>query len=188
MLARYSVQTSEEARRSQDLDELLVRTGRGDREAFAKLYGLTRGGVYGTVLSLLHDAQEAQDAAQDVFVKVWESAPGYRPQGSPMAWLLTIARNTARMRLRREGRQVSLDEEGWNAIPASEPEVSSEDRLLLQEGLGRLGEEDRRILLLHAGGLKHREIAGLLELPLSTVLSKYHRGLKKMRALMKGES
>ena len=81
-----------------------------------------------------------------------------------------------------------LDGEGWNAIPAGEPGVSAEDRLLLQEGLGRLGEEERYILLLHAGGLKHREIAALLELPLSTVLSKYHRGLKKLHSLMKGEN
>ena len=161
MLALDSVQTSEE-----ELDTLLLRTGRGDREAFARLYGLSRGAVYGLALALLHDAQEAQDVSQDVFVKVWESAPSYRPQGTPMAW---------------------LDEESWNAIPAGEPGVSAEDRLLLQEGLGRLGEEERYILLLHAGGLKHREIAALLELPLSTVLSKYHRGLKKMRAQMKGE-
>lgn len=182
MLALDSVQTSEE-----ELDTLLLRTGRGDREAFARLYGLSRGAVYGLALALLHDAQEAQDVSQDVFVKVWESAPSYRPQGTPMAWLLTVARNTARMRLRQGGRQVLLDEESWNAIPAGEPGVSAEDRLLLQEGLGRLGEEERYILLLHAGGLKHREIAALLELPLATVLSQYRRGLKKLKRAMEGE-
>ena len=58
-----------------------------------------------------------------------------------------------------------------------------------QEALAQLGAEERQIVLLHAvTGLKHREIAALLELPLSTVLSKYHRGLKKLKALMKGES
>ena len=76
-----------------------------------------------------------------------------------------------------------------NAIPAAAPDVSPEDRQVLQDALARLGAEERRIILLHAvAGLKHRETAQLLELPLSTVLSKYHRGLKKLRALMKGES
>ena len=57
------------------------------------------------------------------------------------------------------------------------------------KALAGLGAEERQIVLLHAvAGLKHREIAQLLELPLSTVLSKYHRGLKKLRAQMKGES
>lgn len=189
MLAALSVQTTEEeARRRGELEQLLLRTGQGDRDAFARLYSLTRDGVYALALSLLHDAHEAQDIAQDTFVKVWESAPAYRPQGSPMAWLLTVARNLARTRLRQGGRQVGLDEEAWNAIPAAAPDVSPEDRQLLQEALARLSPEERQIILLHAAaGLKHRETAQLLELPLSTVLSKYHRGLKKLKALMKGE-
>ena len=189
MLAALSVQTTEEeARRRGELEQLLLRTGQGDRDAFARLYSLTRDGVYALALSLLHDAHEAQDIAQDTFVKVWESAPAYRPQGSPMAWLLTVARNLARTRLRQGGRQVGLDEEAWNAIPAAAPDVSPEDRQLLQEALARLSPEERQIVLLHAAaGLKHRETAQLLELPLSTVLSKYNRGLKKLKALMKGE-
>lgn len=185
MLTGLAVQTTEE--KDRELDRLLLRVGQGDREAFARLYSLTRGAVYALALSLLRDAHEAQDVAQDVYVKVWESAPAYRSQGSPMAWLLTVARNLARSRLRRSGRQITLDEETWNAIPAAAPDV--EDRQLLQGALARLGAEEREIVLLHAvTGLKHREIAQLLELPLSTVLSKYHRGLKKLRAQMKGES
>ena len=185
MLTGLAVQTTEE--KDRELDRLLLRVGQGDREAFARLYSLTRGAVYALALSLLRDAHEAQDVAQDVFVRVWESAPAYRSQGSPMAWLLTVARNMARSRLRQSGRQIALDEEAWNAIPAAAPDV--EDRQLLQGALARLGAEEREIVLLHAvTGLKHREIAQLLELPLSTVLSKYHRGLKKLRAQMKGES
>ena len=189
MLTLLGVQTTEEEIRSRELEQLLLQVGRGDREAFARLYGLTRGAVYALALSLLRDAHEAQDVAQDAFVQVWERAPSYRPQGSPMAWLLTVTRNLALSRLRRSGRQTALDEEAWNAIPAAAPDVSPEDRQVLQDALARLGAEERRIILLHAvAGLKHRETAQLLELPLSTVLSKYHRGLKKLRALMKGES
>ena len=188
MLTLLGVQTTEEEIRSRELEQLLLQVGRGDREAFARLYGLTRGAVYALALSLLRDAHEAQDVAQDAFVQVWERAPSYRPQGSPMAWLLTVTRNLALSRLRRSGRQTALDEAAWNAIPAAAPDVSPEDRQVLQDALARLGAEERRIILLHAvAGLKHRETAQLLELPLSTVLSKYHRGLKKLRALMKGE-
>ena len=189
MLAALSVQTTEEENESRrELDGLLLRVGQGDRNAFARLYALTRGAVYALALSLLRDCQEAQDVSQDTFVKVWESAPGYQSQGSPMAWLLTIARNLARSRLRQGGRQVELDEEEWNALPASLPAVTSEDRVVLQEALAGLGAEERQIVLLHAvTGLKHREIALLLELPLSTVLSKYHRGLKKLKIMMRGE-
>ena len=59
---------------------------------------------------------------------------------------------------------------------------------LLQGALASLADEERRIVLLHAvTGMKHREIAALLELPLPTVLSKYHRALKKMRIFLEGD-
>ena len=57
-----------------------------------------------------------------------------------------------------------------------------------RDALADLSDEERRVVLLHAvTGMKHREIAALLELPLPTVLSKYHRALKKMRSLLEGD-
>ena len=125
MLTLLGAQTTEDetARRDRELEQLLLQVGRGDREAFAQLYGLTRGAVYALALSLLRDAHEAQDVAQDAFVKVWENAPSYRPQGSPMAWLLTVARNLARSRLRRSERQTTL-----NGTPSPPPRRTSPTR------------------------------------------------------------
>ena len=150
MLTLLGIQTMEEdpAGRNRELDRLLLRVGEGDREALAEVYHRARASVYALALSLLKDAHEAEDVAQDTFVKVWESAPGYRAQGSPMAWMLTIARNLARMRLRREGRQVGLEDEEWNAIPADAPAVSPEDRQVLQTALAALGAEERQFILL----------------------------------------
>ena len=66
--------------------------------------------------------------------------------------------------------------------------MTAEDREVLSAALGVLGEQERQIVLLHAvSGLKHREIAQLMELPLATVLSKYHRGLKKLKKKLEGE-
>ena len=66
--------------------------------------------------------------------------------------------------------------------------VRFHERNILQHALANLGDEERRIVLLHAvTGMKHREIAALLELPLPTVLSKYHRALKKMRSFLEGD-
>ena len=171
-----------------ELEGLLLDLAAGDREALAQVYRRTRAAVYAVALSFLKDAHEAQDVTQDVFVRIWESAPAYRPQGSPMAWIMTIARNLSLMKLREKRKLVELDQEEWNAIPAEAPSVTTEDRALLQEALTILTDEERQILLLHAvSDLKHREIAQVLELPLSTVLSKYHRSLKKLRNHMKGE-
>ena len=176
------------AEERRELQRLLIRVAGGDRDALAELYQRTRAAVYGLALSYLKNAHDAQDLTQDVYVQVWDCAEQYRPTGSAMGWLLAVCRNLCLMRLRREERHAALSEEEWNAIPAQECGLDADERALLQGALARLADEERRIVLLHAvTGMKHREIAALLELPLPTVLSKYHRALKKMRIFLEGD-
>lgn len=171
-----------------ELQQLLLHIAGGERDALAALYQRTRTAVYGLALSYLKNAQDAQDLTQDVYVQVWDCAAQYRPIGSPMGWLLTVCRSLCLMRLRREERHAALSEEEWDAIPARECGLDADERALLQGALAVLGEEERRIVLLHAvTGMKHREIAALLALPLPTVPSKYHRALKKMRSCLEGD-
>ena len=171
-----------------ELDRLLADVARGDQDALAGLYHRTRAAVYAMALSILKNTHDAQDVTQDTFVRVWDSAPQYRSQGTPMAWLLTITRNLARMRLRQGTRETELDKTEWEAIPADAQGVTPEDRQLLQTALAALSPTERQIVLLHAvTGLKHREIAEIVELPLATVLSKYHRALRKLKKWMKGD-
>ncbi|WP_418500147.1 RNA polymerase sigma factor [Dysosmobacter sp.] len=171
-----------------ELQQLLIHIAGGEREALAELYQRTRSAVYGLALSYLKNAQDAQDLTQDVYVQVWDCAAQYRPTGSPMGWLLAVCRNLCLTRLRREERHAALSEEEWDAIPARECGLDADERALLQGALASLADEERRVVLLHAvTGLKHREIAALLELPLPTVLSKYHRALKKMRSFLEGD-
>ena len=171
-----------------ELQQLLIHIAGGEREALAELYQRTRSAVYGLALSYLKNAHDAQDLTQDVYVQVWDRAEQYRLIGSPMGWLLAVCRNLCLMRLRREERHAALSEEEWDAIPARECGLDADERALLQGALASLTDEERRVVLLHAvTGLKHREIAALLELPLPTVLSKYHRALKKMRSFLEGD-
>ena len=178
------------------LQQLLLHIAGGERDALAALYQRTRTAVYGLALSYLKNAQDAQDLTQDVYVQVWDCAAQSRPPGTPMGWrlpvgrglLLAVCRNLCLMRLRREERHAALSEEEADAIPTQECGLDADERALLQGALARLADEERRIVLLHAGtGMKHREIAALLELPLPTVLSKYHRALKKMRSCLEGD-
>ena len=171
-----------------ELQQLLLHIAGGERDALAELYQRTRTAVYGLALSYLKNAQDAQDLTQDVYVQVWDCAAQYRPTGSPMGWLLAVCRSLCLMRLRREERHAALSEEEWDAIPAQECGLDADERALLQGALANLSDEERRVVLLHAvTGMKHREIAALLELPLPTVLSKYHRALKKMRSFLEGD-
>mgnify|MGYP000302539297 CR=1 FL=1 len=177
------------AEEAQELRRLLSGVAAGNRDDLAQLYRRTRTAVYGLALSYLRNAHDAQDLTQDVYVHIWDTADRYRPTGSPIGWVLAVCRNLCLMRLRRTERHAVLSEAEWDAIPQQETGLTTEERTLLQHVLSRLGEEERRIVLLHAvTGLKHREIAALLELPLPTVLSKYHRAIRKMRADLEGDN
>jgi len=102
-----------------------------------------------------------------------------------MPWTLTIAKNLATDKLRERTRRswVAADEaEAEMANLTTDPGMDPEDRMMLELALKNLTAEELQIVMLHAvGGMKHREIAKLMELPLATVLSKYHRSLKKLR-------
>ena len=171
------------------LDCCLARVAGRDREALAELYQRTRTSVYGFALSILKNTQDAEDVLHDCYVNLSAAAAGYRSSGKPMAWILTITRNLCLMKLRERQKTAGLPREDWERYLDSREEITPEDRLVLIQCMRRLNDQERQIVVLHAvSGFKHREIAELMELPVSTVLSKYRRALKKLRqSLEEGE-
>jgi RNA polymerase sigma-70 factor (ECF subfamily) len=154
----------------------------GDKNALGMLYTNTKAAVYGFALSIVRNAQDAEDVLQDTFVNIYTSAQSYKKMGKPMAWILTITRNLALMKLRARKTIADSFEDDWNLSVADTSAVPGEDRLMLSMALRSVTPEESQIVMLHAvAGFKHREIAEVLELPLSTVLSKYNRALKKLR-------
>lgn len=170
------------------LDEgLLPRVGQGDTSALEALYVQTERAVYALALSILRDPEEAQDVTQEVYLKVRAAAHLYVPQGKPLAWLFTITKNLCRDVQRTWGRTDQAPE-GLEDDARFSYVSDPTDRLVLEAALKALGDEERQVVLLHAvSGLKHREIAQDLGLPLSTVLSRYNRALKKLKRYLTEE-
>ncbi len=167
------------------LEEILAAIAHGDKEALQHLYQSTRTAVYGFALSILKNRHDAEDILQEVYIRIFHSSDSYRPEGKPMAWIFAITRNLALMRLREGRRYGELPEEAWAQIPAKDSGLSTEDRMALDAAMQGLTDEERQIVMLHAlTGMKHREIAEVMELALPTVLSKYHRAIKKMRHML----
>lgn len=170
-----------------DLDEkLILRMAEGDNDAFHDLYQQTCSAVYGFALSILRNAHDAENVMHDTYIRIHRSAASYRPMGKPMAWILTIVRNLCYTMLKNGDICEDISEYD-NLLHVSEQERTV-DRMVLQKALEVLPFEDRQIVILHAlTGMKHREIAELLDLPLGTVLSKYKRSLTKMRKEIEGK-
>ena len=169
-----------------DLEELLRQIALGSQQAFEELYRATDSAIYGYALSLMRNHHEAQDIMMDTYLKIRCAAHLYMPMGKPMAWILTITKNIARTKLRSAGRQIPLDDLG-ETTPSFDRD--SEEAVALEQAMKVLGDQERQILILHAvTGLKHREIAEMLGMPLATVLSKYARSLKKLKKALEEDS
>lgn len=169
-----------------DLEELLRQIALGSQQAFEELYRATDSAIYGYALSLMRNHHEAQDVMMDTYLKIRCAAHLYMPMGKPMAWILTITKNIARTKLRSAGRQIPLDDPE-ETTPSFDRD--SEEAVALEQAMKVLGDQERQILILHAvTGLKHREIAEMLGMPLATVLSKYARSLKKLKKALEEDN
>ena len=99
-----------------------------------------------------------------------------------MAWILTIVKNLALNKLRQSGKQGESIEEQFHLESEENLAQNVENEMIISVLLHVLTDEEREIVVLHAQtGMKHREIAEILNLSLPTVLSKYSRALAKMR-------
>ena len=165
-------------------ESLIQRIAQGEQNALAALYERHREAVFGYALSVLRDRDQAEDALQETFLQVWTAAARYVVRGkSPVTWLLGITKNV--MRTMRRKQLTLLDENAPEIPEETDRFLEVENRMVTRAVLSKLSEVEREIVMLHAvAGLKHREIAAHLELPLSTVLSKYNRALKKLRTML----
>ena len=171
---------------AKELRELIRRIGLGEEEALVSLYERTKSAVYGFALSISKNHADAEEIMQDTFLAVDANAERYQPVGSPMAWILTITRNLAYGRLRQAKREAPVEElPEVGAAPIFQEQT--ENRMVLEAALQTLKEEERQIVMLHAvSGLRHREVAAIMGMSLSGVLSKYHRALAKLQKQLGG--
>jgi RNA polymerase sigma-70 factor (ECF subfamily) len=164
-------------------DNLIKKIAAHNAESFERLYMLSSSAVYGLAYSIVGNQVDAEDVVQDVYLSVYEKAHQYKGGGKAMAWIFTITRNHALMIIRdRNKRQhVNLDDVYDVGIDHNIEEKIYNDKLI-KVILETLNEDERQIVIMHSmSNIKHKEIADILEMPLSTVLSKYNRALKKLK-------
>jgi RNA polymerase sigma-70 factor (ECF subfamily) len=150
----------------------------GDAQAFAALVTRHRDGVYSFVRHVVGHEADAQDLAQEAFVRAYAALDRFRPGAPFEPWLYTIAANLCRSYLRRRRwRPLSLDAGAAGvdlpAPPGTDPALAAERRdetRRIHAALRALPPEQRLVIVLrHLNGCPYQEIARVLELPASTV-------------------
>jgi RNA polymerase sigma-70 factor, ECF subfamily len=171
-------------------EDLLIRVGRGDREAFAALYDLVAATVYGLARRVVRDPQLAEDVAQEALVEVWRLAPQFDPtKGKAMSWIATIAHRRAIDRVRSEQSRRDREDrvtQGQRAETTGD-EVSAGimrqvTRDSVSTSLACLTDTQREVIqLAFYDGRTYTEVAELLGIPLGTAKTRIRDGLIKLR-------
>lgn len=170
-----------------ELERLLARVALGEREAFLAVYERTSAKLYGVCLRILKDRTMADDALQDVYVKIWRNADSYRAgRNSPMSWLIAIARNHAIDMMRAAAPATdALDEAAELAVDAPDPEASAiigSEAQRMQKCLDELDRDKAAsVKAAYVEGYSYRELADRYAVPINTMRTWLRRSLIRLR-------
>ena len=172
---------------SQDIADLIARCALRDRAAFRLLYERTSAKLFGVTLRILKDRSEAEEALQEVFVKVWQRADRYvAGTTSPISWLVAVARNHS-LDILRARRPPSDDIDVALEIPDAGPSPEratqdSQEKNQIENCLGTL-EPDRADAVRGAylDGYSYEELATRYTVPLNTMRTWLRRSLIKLK-------
>jgi len=168
-----------------DYHDLIARIANKDESAFEELYYQTRLPVFSILLAIVKDKAVAEDLMQDTYMKMIDALPSFEGKSAFKTWLVSIARNKAFDYLRQQQKYNHRLDQDLTQVPdpvLAQPLKTMECEWLLST----LTEEERQIVFLKAvDGLKHREIAKLMNKPLGTILWMYQTAIAKMKRASK---
>jgi RNA polymerase sigma-70 factor (ECF subfamily) len=173
---------------------LIHRVGHADQEALGELYDATSPTVLGLIQRIVQDFSAAEEITLDVYSQVWRLAPTYCPdKGSPLTWLVMLARSRAIDHLRSHPRHMKEKESPLEAAfdrsdPDPDPEaaaISRNRRQVIQSVFAELTPQQVTLLeLAFFEGLSHNEIANKTGIPLGTIKSRIRSAMLRMRELL----
>jgi RNA polymerase sigma-70 factor, ECF subfamily len=144
--------------------------------------------LYGSAYRMTHNPADAEDLVQETFLRAYRAFDRFATGTDIRAWLFTILHRVRTDALRRRGRApetVELDDEGVGVAPRQEGQAQA--GVDLERALAGLPETFRTAVLLRDHeGLSYGEIAGVMDVPIGTVMSRIHRGRALLRAALRG--
>ncbi|MGK0357740.1 MAG: RNA polymerase sigma-70 factor (ECF subfamily) [Bradymonadia bacterium] len=182
--------------------ELVIRCKQGDHRAFRILVDKYQRRAYGVAMGILRNPEDAMDAAQEAFIKVFRNISGFKGDSSFYTWLYRITVNVCIDHCRKHGKMKSVEydetfkrRDELGAVPltantrAMHPGEAFDQQELggvLEDAIGKLSENHRAILLLReVEGLSYDEIASVMDCHLGTVMSRLHHARKNLQKVLK---
>ena len=165
-----------------ELTKLLDSVRCGDRAAFEALYENMKKPLFTIILRITRDFALSEDILQELFLKIFLSPP--ECAGNPRAYMCRMARNLAIDNARKKRKEATLEEAEHSVWHPREDISATMD---IENAIMLLNERERQIVTLHInGGLKFREVAEAMEIPLGTVLWAHRKAIRQLRSILGG--
>ena len=186
---------------SEQLERLLSQMSGKDEAAFEKLYSATKRKLFSTVLPIVKRRHLAEEVVQEAYVRIWLNATHYKPSlGSPMNWMITIARNLAIDMSRKPVREIQSDDSVLFGFPAEGPTALEAIEILEDQGNAfnpRLSvlyallalDPTRRHLIIAAyiRGESRKQLSERYGVPVNTIKTWIRRALLETRASLQNK-
>ncbi len=170
-----------------EISGLIAKVAMRDRAAFAALYDRTSAKLFGICLRVLNDRAEAEDALQEVYVKIWRNAAKFSVSGySPISWLVAVARNHAIDRIRaRRPEAVDIEDAAETADDGPSPEqaaMSASEQRRIAACLDELeAARADAVRGAYVEGYSYQDLAERHNVPLNTMRTWLRRSLMKLK-------
>ena len=172
-------------------DGLIQRCRSGDDRAFGELVAKYQNLVYGLIYRLAADRTQAEDLAQDVFLRIHRGLPYFRGEARLSTWIFRIVQHVCFERRGTRRVNLSLDQPPGDRGPRSEPggpdtafaDLELRDRL--EKAMAKLPEQYRFLIAAHyLRGVRYEALAESLNLPLGTIKTHLYRAKRRLRDLL----
>lgn len=168
------------------IEEILSKLNEQNIDLLDELYSLIKADIYAFALSKIKNNFDVDDIIQETIVTIYKNAKLYTPKGKPLAWIITIENNLINKMFNDKNKFLELDENIYSNTFVIDDSKKYIENDFLVKLLNNLNQDERQIISLHiVSDLKFKEIANILDKPISTILSKYNRAIKKIQNIAK---
>lgn len=190
-------------------EQCIRQMNEGDKEGLREVYEEYVSYIYGIVMQMIGNRENAEDITSDFFIRLWEKSALYKPGSGHRGWMATIARNMTVDFIRKRSREsltsqlagmeeedqeaessevqravyaASLQESAGGQFRGSQVEEQVIGRAIIREALDSLNEKEREIVHLKImGDMTFKEIGEVLKVPMGTVAWRYREAVNKLR-------
>jgi RNA polymerase sigma-70 factor (ECF subfamily) len=175
-------------------DDLVAAFQAGQTSAFEELVRRYRSQIHRVCRGILRNADQADEACQDAFVKAWNGLAGFKRESSFKTWMYRIGMNAAHDMRAREATQARARHEAaleapvaLRAVRSEDPVAKAQELSMLRAAVATLPDRQRTTLLLKVqGDLKYVEIAEILGCPVGTAKANFHHAVQNLRRALAG--